>query len=152
MKTSYQSIFTMSHKNILFGVIWSGVSCPKNLNKWMLPAFLYNLTGKYCLMSEKNSITVTVLENNFPQNILHFLVVIRMNIIRPIIIDANAAIVYHCAVHFKYSLLQLLPNIASDIVTGWKAMPISIAFSCACLHMMHTIAAVAIMDWMAAIN
>ena len=71
----------------------------------MLPAVLHNSTGTYCLISEKNSITVTVLENNFPLNILYFLVV-RMKIIRPMIIDANAAIVYHyaaiCNVHSHY--------------------------------------------------
>ena len=58
---------------------------------------LHNLTEAYWLTSEKNSITVTVLENNFPLNILHLLVVTKMKSIRPIIIDANAAIVYHCA-------------------------------------------------------
>ena len=77
----------------------------------MLPVVLHNLTGTYCLMSEKNSNTVTVLEKSFPLNILHFLIVARMKIIRPIIIDANAAIVYHCTVHLHCSFP--LPNIAS---------------------------------------
>ena len=79
---------------------------------------LHNLTGTYCLISEKNSITVTVLENNFPLNVLHFLVVTRMNIIRPMIIDANAAIVYHCAVHLQYSPSLLLPSITSVCLIG----------------------------------
>ena len=48
----------------------------------MLPAVLHNLTGIYCLKSEKNNITVFVSENNFPLNILHFLVVTRMKTIR----------------------------------------------------------------------
>ena len=74
----------------------------------MLPADLLSLIGTYCLVSEKNSITVTVLENNFPLNILYFLVVIRMKIIRPIIIDANATIVYLCAAHLQCSLSSLL--------------------------------------------
>ena len=118
----------------------------------MLPAVLHNLTGTYCLMSEKNSITVTVLENNFPLNILHFLVVIRMNITRPIIIDTNAAIVYHCTVHLQCSFSLLLLNMASVCFSGRKAIPVSKALSCVCLHMMHTIAAVASMERMAAIN
>ena len=71
---------------------------------------------------EKNSITVTVLENNFPLNILHFLVVTRMKIRRPIIIDVKAAIVYHCALQLQYSFS--LPNIASVPLFGWKAMPV----------------------------
>ena len=79
---------------------------------------LHNLTGTYCLISEKNSITVTVLDNSFPLNILHFLVVIRMKILRPIIIDANAAIVYHYTVHLQCSFSLFLPNIASVCPTG----------------------------------
>ena len=79
----------------------------------MLLAVLHNLTGTYCLIYEENSITVTVLENNFPLNILQFLVVIRMKIIRPVITDANAAIIYHYAVHLQCSFSLLLPNIAS---------------------------------------
>ena len=82
----------------------------------MLPAVLHNLTGTYCLTSEKNSITVTVLENNLPLNIQHFLAVIRMKVIRPIIIDANAAILYHCAVHLQFSFS--LPNKASVCPIG----------------------------------
>ena len=66
IKTSFQSIFTTSHNNFLSSIIWFGVSCPKILNRWMLPAFLRNLTWTYCLTSEKNSNTVTVLENSFP--------------------------------------------------------------------------------------
>ena len=69
-------------------------------------------------MSEKSSIIVTVLENNFPLNILHILVVIRMKIIRPKIIDTNAAIMCHCDVHLQYSFSLLLPNIASVCHTG----------------------------------
>ena len=44
----------------------------------MLPAVLHNLTGMYCLMSEKNSMTVTVLEYNLPLNILHSCVVTKL--------------------------------------------------------------------------
>ena len=82
----------------------------------MLPAVLHNLTRTYCLMSEKNSITLTVLENDFPPNILHFLVVTKMKIIKPIMIDANAAIVYHCALQLQFSFT--LPNIASVSLIG----------------------------------
>ena len=82
----------------------------------MLPAVLHSVTGTYCLMSEKNSITVTVLENNFPLNMLHFLVVTKMKSIRPIIIDANAAVVYHCILQLQCSFT--LPNIASVYFIG----------------------------------
>ena len=82
----------------------------------MLLVVLHNLTGTYCLTSEKNSNTVTVLENSFPLNILHFLVVARMKIIRPITIDVNAAIVYHHAVHLQ--CLFSLPNVASVCFIG----------------------------------
>ena len=84
----------------------------------MLPVVLHNLTGTYCLTSEKNSNTETVLENNFPLNILHSLVVAIMKIIRPIIIDANAAIVYHCTAHLQCSFSFLLPNILSVCLIG----------------------------------
>ena len=150
IKTSFQSIFTTSHNSFLSSIIWAGVSCPTILNEWMLPVVLHNLTRTYCLTSEKNSNTLTVLENSFPLNILHFLVVTRMKIIRPIIIDANAAIVHHCTVHLQCSFS--LPNIASVSPIGWKSMPVSKAFIFACLHVMHTIAAVAIMDRMVVIN
>ena len=82
----------------------------------MLSAVLHNLTRTYCLTSEKNSITVTVLENSFPQNIWHFLVVTKMKIIRPIIIDANAAIVYHCVSKLQFSFSS--PNIATVSLIG----------------------------------
>ena len=82
----------------------------------MLPVVLHNLTGIYCLTSEKNSITVTVLENSFPLNILHFLVVTRMKIIRPIIIDANAAIVNNHTAYLQSSFS--LPTIASLSLIG----------------------------------
>ena len=84
----------------------------------MLPVVLHDFPGTNCLTSEKNSITITVLEYNLPLNILHFLVVIRMKIIRPIIIDANVVIVYHCAVHLQCSFS--LPNKASVVLLAEK--------------------------------
>ena len=78
----------------------------------MLPVVLHNLTGTYCLMPE------CVLENNFPLNILYFLVVIRIKIIRPITIDANEAILYHFAAYLQYSFSLLLPNIDSVCPAG----------------------------------
>ena len=73
----------------------------------MLPTVLHNLTRTYCLMPEKNSNIGTVLENKFPLNILHILVVARMKNI----IDANAATMYHCTVHLQCSFS--LQNIVS---------------------------------------
>ena len=65
----------------------------------MLPAVLNNFTGTYCLMSEKNSITVTVLEYNPPLNILYFCVDTKIKIMKPIIIEVSATILYHCMTH-----------------------------------------------------
>ena len=95
----------------------------------MLPVVLHNLTGTYCFTSQKNSNTVNVLEYNIPLNILNFLVVVRIKISRPIIIDANVAIVYHCTVHLQCSFS--LPNIAS---VCFIAMSVIKAFSFVCLH------------------
>ena len=93
----------------------------------MLPAVLHNLTRMYFLMSEKNNITVTVLEYNLPLNILHFHVVTKIKIMRPIIITVNAAIVCHCATHFCCSFP--LPNIDYVYFLGWKVMPVINAFN-----------------------
>ena len=75
-----------------------------------------------------------------------------MKNIRPMIINVNAPIMYHCALHLQSSLLLILTNITSVPFIGWKAMPVTKAFSLACLHMICTVAAVAIIDNIAAIN
>ena len=100
----------------------------------MFPAVLDNLTGMYYLMSEKNSITVTVLEYNLVLNNLPFRVVTKIEIMRPIIIKVSADIVYHCMIHLCCSFP--LPKIASVCFIGWKAMPVINAFNFACLHAM----------------
>ena len=88
----------------------------------MLPAVLHSLTRTYCLTSEKNSITVTVLEYSLLLNFLHFHVVAKIKIMGPIIIKVNAAIVYHCATHLCGSYPLLI--IASVCFIGWNAMPV----------------------------
>ena len=132
IETYFQSIFTTYHNNFLSNVIWSGVRHPKILNKWIPPRLLHSLMGTYWLTSEKNSITFTVLENNWPLNILHFLVVAKMKSLRLIIINANAAIVYQCALQLQFSFSLRLPNMASVPLIAWKAMPVSKAFSFGC--------------------
>ena len=100
IRTSFQSIFTTSHNTFLFNVICSGVKCPKfKINEYFL--WFHSLIGMYRLTFKKNSITATVLENNSPWNILHFVVVAKMKSVRPMIINASAAIVYYCALQVQ---------------------------------------------------
>ena len=83
-------------------------------------------------MSEKNNITVTVLEYNFLLNVVHLCVVVKIYIMRPMTIKVSAAIVYYCAVQF--CIIFSLSIKASVCFIGWKEIPVTKAFSFVCLH------------------